>query len=82
MSDIQNAIMRICAESLGLAEIPLDANLDLLGVGSMTAVEIVTRIELAYGVDVVDTFFDTPTVGALASAVERATGQLEDGVPS
>lgn len=75
MSDVQSTIMRICAGSLGLAEVPLDANLVLLGVDSMTAVEIVTRIELEYGVDVVETFFATPTVHALTAAVEQAADE-------
>ncbi|MCZ0204446.1 phosphopantetheine-binding protein [Streptomyces sp. UMAF16] len=73
VSDVSTTIMRICAESLSLAEVPLDANLVLLGVDSMTAVEIVTQIELELGVDVVETFFATPTVQAMTAAVERAT---------
>ncbi|MDQ1740562.1 MAG: hypothetical protein QOE53_2214, partial [Pseudonocardiales bacterium] len=40
-----------------------------LGMDSLTAVEIVTRLELAYGVDVVDVIFETPTVRQLCKVV-------------
>ena len=78
MPDIQDTIMRICAQTLSRAEVAPDANLVLLGVDSMTAVEIVTQIELEYGVDVVETFFTTPTVQALTAAVQLATDTSTD----
>lgn len=45
-----------------------------LGMDSLSAVEIVTRLELAYGVDVVDVIFETPTVRQLCAVVRAATG--------
>lgn len=72
--DLQSRVTAICAEVLKRSELGPDDDLMALGMDSLTAVEIVTRLELAYGVDVVDVIFETPTVRQLCAVVRSATG--------
>ena len=66
ITDLQSRITSICAEVLKRSDLGPDDDLLQLGMDSLTAVEIVTRLELAYGVDVVDVIFETPTVASSA----------------
>ena len=89
-TDLQSRITSICAEVLKRSDLGPDDDLMQLGMDSLTAVEIVTRLELAYGVDVVDVIFETPTVRQLCAVVQNsgtATGQPaaaepEGGLPA
>ncbi len=82
VTDLESRITSICAEVLKRSDLGPDDDLMQLGMDSLTAVEIVTRLELAYGVDVVDVIFETPTVRQLCAVVRdsaartgAATGQ-------
>lgn len=68
MTDLEPRVMSICSDVLRRSLGP-DDNLMELGMDSLAAVEIVTRLELDFGVDVVDTIFETPTVGNLCAIV-------------
>lgn len=70
--DLQQQITEICSDVLGRSALEPDDDLIELGMDSVAAVEIVTRIETAYGVDVVDVIFDTPTVSRLCDLVQRS----------
>jgi acyl carrier protein len=69
MTDLEPQIISICSDVLNRSAIGADDNLMELGMDSLAAVEIVTRIELAFGVDVVDVLFETPTVSQLCAVV-------------
>lgn len=73
--DIQARIAAICAEVLDRPTVGPDDDLIALGMDSVAAVEIVTRMESAFGVDVVDVIFDSPTVSHLCEVVQ---GPLRD----
>jgi acyl carrier protein len=59
----------ICANALKRPTVGPDDDLIMLGMDSVAAVEIVSRVEAAYDVDVVDVIFDTPTVNRLCDVV-------------
>lgn len=69
MTDVEAQVVSICSEVLERSALGPDDNLMELGMDSLAAVEIVTRLELAFGVDVVDTIFETPTVSQLCAVV-------------
>jgi acyl carrier protein len=69
MTDVEAQVISICSEVLERSALGPDDNLMELGMDSLAAVEIVTRLELAFGVDVVDTIFETPTVSQLCAVV-------------
>ncbi len=69
MTDLESRVISICSDVLERSGLGPDDNLMELGMDSLAAVEIVTRLELAFGVDVVDTIFDTPTVSQLCAAM-------------
>lgn len=73
-SDLQVQIMDICVNAIGRDAVGIDDDLIELGMDSVAAVEIVTRIESAYGADVVDVIFDSPTVRHLQEAVDAQRG--------
>ncbi|MEA2207409.1 MAG: hypothetical protein QOE77_4185 [Blastocatellia bacterium] len=76
-TDLESRVTAICAEVLKRPDVGPDDDLMQLGMDSLTAVEIVTRLELAYGVDVVDVIFETPTVRQLCEVVrgsDKVTG--------
>jgi acyl-CoA synthetase (AMP-forming)/AMP-acid ligase II/acyl carrier protein len=68
-TDLEKHVTSICAEVLHRSDLGPDDDLMEAGMDSLVAVEIVTRVELAYGVDVVDTIFETPTVRRLCEVV-------------
>ena len=72
MIDLEPQVISICSEVLQRSALGLDDNLMELGMDSMAAVEIVTRIELAFGVDVVDAIFETPTVSQLCTVMRES----------
>ncbi|WP_320068842.1 acyl carrier protein [Micromonospora sp. RTGN7] len=72
-NDLRTQMTSICAEVLNRSTVGSDEDLVTLGMDSVGAVEIVTRVETAYGVDVVDVIFDTPTVSRLCDVVRGAT---------
>lgn len=69
--DVAEVIARICGDCLGVAELDADDNLVRMGVDSLLAAEVISRIELEFGVDVVAEFFAQPTIRHLTEAVEQ-----------
>ena len=72
VTDLEQQLTDICAEVLGRPGLGPDDDLMEVGMDSVAAVEIVTRIELAFGVDVVDAIFETPTVSRLYAVVRES----------
>jgi acyl carrier protein len=71
-ADLPAAMTAICADILKRDELGAEEDLTMLGMDSVAAVDIVTRVQAAFGVDVVDVIFDTPTVDRLCAAVLAA----------
>jgi acyl carrier protein len=69
MTEIIDRVAAICRDAMGVSDLRADEDLIARGADSLVAVEVVSRLELDYGVDIVDVFFSTPTIGALADAV-------------
>jgi long-chain acyl-CoA synthetase len=69
MEDIPERVAAICRDAMGVPDLRADEDLVARGADSLVAVEVVSRLELDYGVDVVDVFSVTPTIEALAEAV-------------
>lgn len=81
-TDLEPQVASICADVLKRSVIRPDDDLMELGMDSLAAVEIVTRLELAFGVDVVDVIFETPTVSQLCAVVcGSLQGGRSDGTP-
>lgn len=72
MPDLHTQMTSICAEILMRSTVGPDDDLTTLGMDSVAAVAILNRVESAYGVDVVDVIFDTPTVNHLCTAVRTS----------
>lgn len=77
-SDVLQRVTSICADALKRPAVGPDEDLIALGMDSVAAVEIVTGVEAAYGVDVVDVIFDNPTVNRL---VDLVGGQVRSSAP-
>ncbi|MER7206245.1 AMP-binding protein [Streptosporangium sp. NPDC000239] len=71
-TDLEARVTSICAEALNRSRLGPDDDLMEAGMDSLAAVEIVTRLELSFGANVVDVVFETPTVSHLCAAVRRA----------
>jgi acyl carrier protein len=69
MTDIIDHVAAICRDAMGVSDLRADEDLVARGADSLVAVEVVSRLELDYGVDIVDVFLSTPTIDALADAV-------------
>lgn len=69
VTDMEARVTSICVDVLKRADLGPDDDLLEVGMDSLAAVEIVTRVELAFGVDVVNAIFETPTVAQLCSIV-------------
>lgn len=76
-TDLHENMTSICAEVLNRLTLGPDDDLVALGMDSVGAVEIVTRVEAAYGVDVVDVIFDMPTVNRLCAVVQGSAARDE-----
>ncbi len=82
-TDLEARITSICAEVLKRSDLGPDDDLMQAGMDSLAAVEIVTRLELAYGVDVIDVIFETPTIRNLGEVVRgSAAGPAAGAVPA
>jgi acyl carrier protein len=80
MTDLEPRVISICSDVLKRSALGPDDNLMELGMDSLAAVEIVTRLELDFGVDVVDAIFETPTVSQLCAVVRGSLqGSRPDG---
>lgn len=70
MVSVHERVLDICRTALKNSDVSAEENLIDAGVDSLLAVQIVTRIETEYGIDLVDVFFSTPTVNDLAREIE------------
>ena len=70
MEEISERIAGICREAMGVPDLAFDEDLIERGADSIVAVEVISKIELDYHVNVADLFFATPTIKALVSAVQ------------
>jgi acyl carrier protein len=75
MIDIEATIQGICAEALERESIGPDENLVDAGVDSLLAVEIITRLHMEFGVDLLEEFFAQPTAANLAKAVRSKVAE-------
>lgn len=73
MTDVESQVMSICSDVLERSTLGPDDNLLELGMDSLAAVEIVTRLDLAFGVDVVDAICEAPTVSELCAVVRGSS---------
>jgi acyl carrier protein len=73
MTDVESQVMSICSDVLECPTLGPDDNLMEFGMDSLATVEIVTRLDLAFGVDVVDTILETPTVSELCAVLRRSS---------
>jgi acyl carrier protein len=71
-SNLEADLTRLCAEVLNRPNLGPDEDLIELGMDSVTAVKVVTKVETEYGVDVVDVIFDSPTVSRLCAVVRES----------
>ncbi|HEX3648592.1 MAG TPA: phosphopantetheine-binding protein [Pseudonocardiaceae bacterium] len=69
MRDIVSSVAVVCRDAMGVTDLHADDDLVARGADSLVAVEIVSKLQLDYGVDVADIFLATPTIAALAQAV-------------
>lgn len=74
MTDVESQVMSICSDVLERTLGP-DDNLMELGMDSLATVEIVTRLDLAFGVDVVDAICEAPTVSELCAVVRGSSAR-------
>lgn len=74
MDTVEVRITEIVCAVLERPRIDPHADLTQAGADSLRAVEITTRIEREYGVDLVDAYFAAPTIAALAAEVRRSRG--------
>jgi acyl carrier protein len=69
--ELEARLTSICAEVLKRPGLGVDEDLMAAGMDSVAAVEIVTRVEIAFGVDVVDAIFEAPTVASLCAVIRE-----------
>jgi amino acid adenylation domain-containing protein/non-ribosomal peptide synthase protein (TIGR01720 family) len=67
----EEALSRIFAEVLATGKVGVEDNFFTLGGDSIASLRLMSRVRRAFGVDIpLHEFFDSPTIGALAEAVE------------
>jgi acyl-coenzyme A synthetase/AMP-(fatty) acid ligase/acyl carrier protein len=70
-TEIEEALAAICAEILGVEKLGIHHDFFAMGGDSLMAIRAIFRIRKAVGVELeVRSFFDSPTVAALAEGVE------------
>ncbi|HLU32804.1 MAG TPA: acyl carrier protein [Natronosporangium sp.] len=79
MDHIERSVTEICCAALQRPSLDREQHLGEVGADSLVIVEILTRIEVAFDVDLMEEYFDVPTIAALAAAVRERVGQAESG---
>jgi acyl carrier protein len=79
MDEIEQMVRQVCAEALERDDVGLTYNLVDAGLDSSLTIEVITRLEMQYGVDVLDEFFVEPTVAHIAQAIQERTLRSADG---
>jgi amino acid adenylation domain-containing protein len=78
----EEVLAGIFAEVLGVSKVGAAANFFELGGHSLLATKVVSRVRKTFGVEIpLRAIFESPTVAALASAVERAAAGGTEGQP-
>ena len=68
----EEALSRIFSEVLAVGRVGVEDNFFALGGDSIASLRLMSRVRRAFGVDIpLHEFFDAPTIGALAEAVEE-----------
>ncbi len=75
MDDTQEKVTAVCLEALELSELAPDANLTEAGMDSLSAVQIMQRVEELYGTDVLEALIDKPTIAHVAEAIRVSLNQ-------
>ncbi|MBF9129220.1 acyl carrier protein [Plantactinospora sp. S1510] len=79
MDEIEQMVRQVCAEALGRDDVgPTDDLVDA-GLDSSLTIEVITRLQMQYGVDVLDEFFVEPTVAHLARAIQERSLPSTEG---
>jgi acyl carrier protein len=78
MDTVEARIAEIVCAILERPHIDPHANLTEAGADSLRAVEIISRIELEYGVDLVDAYFSAPMIARLAAEVRSSQDRAGD----
>jgi acyl carrier protein len=71
MDEIEQVVHQVCAEALERDDLGLTDNLIDAGLDSSLTIEVMTRLEMQYGIDVLDEFFIEPTVAHIAQAIQE-----------
>jgi acyl carrier protein len=81
--ELEQGLVDLWDEFLGISGIGIDDNLFELGGDSLLAIQLLTKVRHGYGVEIHPAaFFQTPTIRALALLVEeRLIEELENTVP-
>ena len=75
-ADTRRALLEIWEAVLGIADLDDDADFFQVGGNSLTAVELVSRTQQRFGLDLdLGTVFDAPTVRALTAAIDERLGR-------
>jgi non-ribosomal peptide synthetase component F/acyl carrier protein len=78
----EQALADIWAELLGAARVGADDGFFALGGHSLLATRVVTRVREAFGIDLpLRAVFESPTLSALAAAIERLAGTGVESPP-
>lgn len=80
MTPIESAVRAVCCAVMGVEDLAPEDNLVDRGADSLLASEIVDRLELQFGVDVVEEFFAQPTIASLAEAIRTRAPEPTAGV--
>ncbi|WP_344908525.1 non-ribosomal peptide synthetase [Streptosporangium longisporum] len=76
LTGVAAELHEIWREVLGVEVVGLDEDLFELGGHSLTITQIASRVRLRLGADLpLHVYYDEPTIAAIASAVERLTGE-------
>ncbi|MFE9443813.1 acyl carrier protein [Streptomyces sp. NPDC006602] len=74
-ADIERAVTEIWSDQLGLTDIGPQEDFFDLGGHSLHAVEITSRIEQTFGVDIsLRAFYEAPTVSGVAEGIASVAG--------
>lgn len=80
--DTLEKVTMICLEALELNELAPDADLVAAGMDSLAAVQIVNRLEALFGIDVLETIIDEPTIAAVAATIRTPLAEPGPTSPS
>lgn len=78
-SDIEDKLVQMCKESLGLKDIMKDKNFFDMGLHSLSALELMAKFRKNYRLDInIKDIFKYPTIKELASAIAKKNGHVPE----